>query len=195
MIMANWASTTYAVEGPKETLQKIEEAILNHPIAEGSDENWEGNILKALDVDWEAITPNGKGLYMRGFIEKDSVTYDDNGALRFWAEEAWEATDFNKALESKFKDIKVYYSTEEPDGDVFATNDKEGKYFPDRFYADTCINDDYQMEYFTKETSMYEWLSKITDGKIKTKEDVDEFNGDVENIDDFINIHEFVVVE
>lgn len=193
--MANWASTTYAVEGPKETLQKIEEAILNHPVAEGSDENWEGNILKALDVDWEAIIHNGKGLYMRGFIEKDSVTYDDNGALRFWAEEAWEVTDFNKALESKFKDIKVYYSTEEPDSDVFATNDKKGKYFPDRFYADTCINDNYQMEYFTKESSVYEWLSKITDGKIKTKEDVDEFNGDVKNIDDFISIHEFVVVE
>lgn len=46
--MANWAFTEYAIEGPKETLQKIEQAILHHDMEEGSSKDWEGNILNAF---------------------------------------------------------------------------------------------------------------------------------------------------
>ena len=69
--MANWAFTEYVIEGPKEILLRIENAIL-HPIQpEGADENWEGGVLKALGLTWEERKPDGTGKYMRGFINEE----------------------------------------------------------------------------------------------------------------------------
>jgi len=196
--MANWAITSYAIEGPKETLEKIEKAILEHPVEEGSSEDWEGNVLKALNIDWEPNTPDGKGYYMRGFIQEEPW-YDDKCALRFCAKEAWGATDFNEVLEKNIPDIKVFYSVEEEGGDVYATNDKEGKYFPDRYWVDTCIDGNYQSDYFQFESSVYKWLSGLTDGRVKSPEDVYKFNSDYEDSDacgeNYIHIHEFNVIE
>ena len=194
--MANWASTAYAIEGPKETLEKIYEAIMYPDKSEG-DEGWEGWVLKALGISWEDKGPDGKGLYMRGFIQ-DEPWFDGN-TLRLCAEEAWGATDFNIALEKAFPNIKVFYSVEECDEEIYATNDKEGKYFPDRFYVDACFAGDYQMEYFTNEESMFRWIAKNTHGEVDTLDKVVEFNEFYEDEGsydtNYINIHKFDIVE
>ena len=66
--MANWASTSYAIEGSKELLEKIEKAILKHLVTEGADEHWEGDILDALGCKWISRDENREnGKYMRGF--------------------------------------------------------------------------------------------------------------------------------
>ena len=199
--MANWASTSYAIEGPKETLQRIYNAIQHHPVEEDSSDAWEGNVLAALGIEWERRELNSEtlkpsGYYMRGFIS-DDPWWDDNESLRFDAEEAWGVTDFYVVLEKNLPDIKVFYVVEEPGEGIYATNDKEGKYFPDRYYVDTCINDNYQSEYFIEEKRVYEWLSYLTYGKVRTPEDVDSFNdkADEEISDDFIYVHEFKIVE
>lgn len=199
--MANWAFTDYAIEGDKETLIKIEEAIKHHPVQEGSSENWEGNVIIALngDINWEP----SKGHYMRGFIQQDTVCFDDDenhpdySVLRFTAEEAWGITDFDKELKSLFSDIKVYWRTEEPDDEVYATNDKEGKYFKDRFFVDTYIDGEYHEEYFTHKSDIFKWLHKITGGKINTERKIEIFNdkADEEESDDYIHIFEFEVIE
>ena len=102
-------------------------------------------------------------------------------------------------LEQKFPDIKVYWIVEESGCVVYATNDKEAKYFKDRFWVDTCINNNYQSDYFQFESSVYKWLHDITDGKVSSAEDVEKFNSDHEDAGDddknFINIHPFKVVE
>ena len=198
--MANWASTAYAIEGPKETLQKIEKAILEHPVEEGSSEDWEGNVLTALGIEWENKKPDGTGYYMRGFIRMDvEPWYTESGTLRFDAEEAWGATDLNEVLEKNIPDIKVFYVVEEPGEEVYATNDKEGKYFPDRYYVDTCIDGNYQSEYFQFESSVYKWLHDITDGRVNSEEGVEKFNSDYEDSDaddeNFIYIHKFAIVD
>ena len=70
--MPNWAYTSYAIEGPKEDLQKIEQAILHPEVKEGSDESWEGNVLNTLGSKWVGRDQDRKnGLYMRGFIDGD----------------------------------------------------------------------------------------------------------------------------
>lgn len=193
--MPNWAFTEYAIEGPKETLQKIEQAILHHDMEEGSSKDWEGNILNALEINWiRRDLDRMKGLYMRGFIHEEPWWIDDN-VLRFCANEAWNVTDFDEALLSAFPDIKVYWATEEEGMGIYATNDKEGKYFPDRFFVDTCINGNYQSNYFSRESNAYYWLSKITEGKVKTKEEVEAFNEDVDrDPDDFIYVHEYRII-
>ena len=60
--MANWAITDYVIEGSKESLKRIYDAIKNHEVEEESDNDWEGNILNALGIDWD------RELYMRGFM-------------------------------------------------------------------------------------------------------------------------------
>lgn len=194
--MANWAITNYAIEGPEEVLRRIYEAIIHHDVEEQSDDNWEGNVLIALGIEWDRRNPHDTpqtGKYMRGFIDKDSVDLNKD-TLMFEAEEAWGVTDFNEVLEENLP-VKVYYNVEEPDGEVYATNDREGKYFRDRWFVDTCIDGEYNMEYFTEEKYMYEWLSGITNGRIKCEEDVDGFNENEDrDEDDFINIYKFDIV-
>ena len=194
--MANWASTAYAVEGPKETLLKIEDAIL-HPILQEDDgEGWEGGVLKALGIEWESKKPDGTGLYMRGFINESPELCED-GTLRFGAEEAWGATDFNVALEGAFPDIKVYYCVEEPNEEIYATNDKEGKYFPYRFYVDTCMDGNYAMDEFKYKSDVFKWLYDLTNGRINTEKKVEKFNDDADEecSDDFIHIYEYEIVD
>jgi hypothetical protein len=196
--MANWASTSYAIEGPKKALQKIEQAILHHDVQENSDERWEGNVLIALGLTWEERN-QGKGKYMRGFITDTEPWYNAGGALRFEAEEAWGVTDFNEVLEENFHNIKVFYVVEEPGEEIYATNDKEGKYFPNRYYVDTCIDGSYESEYFTTKEAALSWLSDITFGRVKTEEDIELFNADYEDSEEpdenFISFHEFEIIE
>lgn len=199
--MANWAFTDYVIEGPKETLDKIFDALEHHPIAKDSSDNWEGNVLLALGISWEDYSFNKEGnvlkpsgYYLRGFIqhferEKDTIVIS--------AEEAWGLTDFYKLLMDNFPDVKVFYRVEEDGESIYDTNDVEGKYFPDRYYVDLCIDDAYESEYFIKEKEVYEWLSKLTKGKITDKDSVEAFNDEHEDAGDdyknYINIYEFSV--
>ena len=193
--MPNWCSTSYMIEGPHETLKKINDAILHHEVEEGSSPEWEGNILKALDIKWKRYDPDfphQRHSYMRGFINEPPSLGENT--LEFDAEEAWGVTDFGEVLEENFPDIKVYFIAEEPGMEIYITNDAEGKFFLTRYYVDTCIKNDYQSEYFETKEEAYKWLSDITQGKITNEEQVDDFNSDVENIDDFIYVHEFKIV-
>jgi hypothetical protein len=201
--MANWAYTSYAIEGPKETLQKIEQAINialdkeeykgSEPLNKDATEGWEGNMLIALGIEWEDRKPDGTGVYLRGFIDYEA--WWDDGSLRFNAEEAWGATDLNEVLEKNIPGIKVYYSVEEEGCEVFATNDKEGKYFPERYWVDTAQDDIYNSEYFITEEAMYKWLDEKYG--VKSEEEVAAWNANYEATGDecenFIYIHKFEI--
>ena len=207
--MANWAFTEYAIEGSKEVLQEIEQAILvaigkeeckgSKPLNAGASDGWEGNILIALGIEWEDRKPDGTGMYLRGFIHDEPwYTNENHSALRFCAEEAWGATDLDEVLEQNLP-VKVFYSVEESGEGIYATNDKEGKYFPYIFYIDTCIAGDYESEYFTTKEDAYKWLKKITKGKVSTPENIKKFNEEYEEIgvddDNYILFHEFNIVD
>lgn len=189
--MANWAITDYAIEGPMDTLLMIRNAIEKHPIRKESSPDWEGNVLDELGIQFEQTQDDGEIWYMRGFIQ-DHYFDETNDTLRICAEEAWGATDFRHALESGIDGIKVYYVTEEPDGEVFATNDKDGKYFTDRYYVSASIGDHYDYDYFSTKESALEFISNVTDGKVKTENDIEEFN---EAGDDNISLYEYAIVD
>ena len=192
--MANWAYTSYAVEGPGETLERIEQAILHPDIEEDSAESWEGNVLRALGIEWKQDRSDG-GYYMRGFIQ--DKPWFNGDTLMFYAEEAWGVTDLNEVLEKNLPGVKVYYQVEEEGEEIYATNDKEGKYFPERYYVDICAGDCYDSDYFTTEENVWDYLSRVSDGKITTQEDVDAFNQKAEEecSDEYIKIHKFTIVE
>ena len=199
--MANWACTDYIIEGPEETLTKITEAIKHPVVAPGSDETWEGNVLNTLGIKWKGRQPDGSGYYMRGFIQDaESIGFipGTDKYLSFYAEEAWGATDFGDALMEAFPDIKVYYCTVEESDAVYATNDKEGKYFAFKWHINACIDGIYLYEDFEDKDSMYKWLSYNTGGRVKSVEDIEAFNADYEDSDaadeNFINIYDYKIV-
>ena len=119
--MANWASVAYAIEGPEKTLEKIEQAILQHEVKENSSDTWEGNVLYALGAKWTE-REHGVGDYMRGFINDEPWWFNDT-TLRFSAEEAWGLTDFAEVLMRNFDDINVFWIVEEPGMVIYETND------------------------------------------------------------------------
>jgi len=182
------ASVAYAIEGPKEILQKINEAIV--VAVNSNDKRYE--MYQAAEYLKLPITDSTR---LGGEIEDEPEL--ENGVLRFWSEERWGLQDFAELLEKKFSDIKVHWVVEECGCEVYCTNDKDGKYFPERYWVDTAQDDIYQSEYFITEEAMYKWLSKITNGRVKNAQDVESFNSDYEDSgtedENFIYIHEFEI--
>ena len=191
--MANWASTSYVIEGPEETLKRIDEAIkqsISNP-PENASEGWEGSILMTLGADKEDLDKS----YLRGFVEESTINSPNE--MQFYAEEAWGITDFYKILGKLLPDIKIYWIVESIEDEVFATNDKEGKHFNGRYIADAYIGNADYYEYFETEDSLYEWISKITNGKVNTPEKVEKFNDRAEDkgLDDYIHIFKIEIVD
>ena len=192
--MANWASTSYRIEGNKKDLQELFNLIKafdtgeRKPFDEKTDKEWEGNIVWALGG--EPIT--GQNTY-RGFIQ----TYElDDKLLSIEAEEAWVVTDFRSFLEEHYENMKVYFCSEENGCDYFVTNDKEGKYF-----GYTCMVDYYiegkgdDVEYFSSKDKLLAYVAKTLGVSSITEEEIEEWNEEHEDEDDHINIYDFEIVD
>ena len=189
--MANMASVAYAIEGPQEVLEQIQQAI-NKAIPDK--DHWS---------EWKACEFLGfpesqlRNYRLGGEISEEPTIKD--GVMRFYAEERWGLQDFEELLRQKFPDIKVYWVVEESGCEVYCTNDKEGKYFPERYYVELSLDDQIEMEYFKTEEDMFQWLFKKTDGRVKNWQNVEDFNSDYEDeaLDDenYIIIHQFDVCD
>jgi hypothetical protein len=192
--MANWASTSYRIEGSKSDLEKLYNVIDNFltekqkPITENADRSWEGNIVKALGATEELMKKN----YLRGFIQEYEMVGE---TIRIEAEEAWGATDFRRVLAMLMPELTVYYIVEEPGCEVYATNDVEGKYFPDLFYVDACVNGNYESEYFATEGEAMAFAAKLIGKENVSNAELESWNEDHEEDEDFIYIHEFDIVD
>lgn len=189
--MANWASTSYRIEGNQKDLQELYnlcKAFMDkeRPVMEeGASENWEGNIILALG---EEIGDS----YIRGFIQNLELS---DGLLSIEAEEAWGATDFNKLLEKRYDGMKVYFIVEEEMCEVYATNDAEGKYFNCDVVVSSCVNDEYDREEFRTEEEALKYAAKLIGRDSVTKDEIEEWNEDHEDNDEYININGFKLVD
>lgn len=189
--MANWASTSYRIEGNQKDLQELNDlckAFMNkeRPVMEkGASENWEGNIILALG---EEIGDS----YIRGFIQDCELS---DGLLSIEAEEAWGATDFNKLLEKHYDGMKVYFIVEEEGCEVYATNDAEGKYFSCDVVVSSCVNDEYDREEFRTEEEALKYAAKLIGRDSVTKDEIEEWSEDHEDDDEYININGFKLVD
>lgn len=192
--MANWASTSYRIEGSKEDLEKVYNVIdgfmseRRKPIEVNASSEWEGNIIRALGTTDEQMKNN----YLRGFIEEYEM---DGDIIRIEAEEAWGTTDFRQVLAQLMPELTIYYIVEEPGCEVNATNDADGKYFPERFYVDAFVNGDYQSEYFETEEQAITYVANLLGKKEVSKNELENWNECHEEDNNFIYIHEFEIVE
>ena len=185
--MANMASVAYAIEGLQKNLEEIHGAIC---LAMTDKKHWtEYKACEHLGFSEQELDDKRLG------GEIDDAPTLENGVLRFYAEERWGLQDFAELLEKKFPDLKIYWVVEECGCEVYCTNDREGKYFPERYYVDTAQDDVYQSEYFSNEESMYKWLEEKYG--VRNEEEVEAWNADYEETGDecenFINIHEFEI--
>lgn len=187
--MANWASTSYRIEGSKSDLEKVFNVIdgfmtgKRKPVTQNASMDWEGNIVKALGATEEQMSKN----YLRGFIQ----TYEmDGDIIGIEAEEAWGLTEFRHVLTQLMPELTIYYIVEEPGCEVYATNDSEGKYFTDRFYVDACINGNYDSDYFETEEQAIRYAATLLRKENVTIDEVKEWTKEQEG-DDYLYIHEF----
>ena len=173
--MANWASTSYAIEGNKSDLESVFNVINDFvksnvkPVEANASKEWEGNIVKALGATDEQMKNN----YLRGFIQTYEII---DGVLHLEAEEAWGATDFRHLLEKLMPELTIYYIVEECGCEVYATNDSDGKYFTDSYYVDACIDEDYFSDYFNTEKKVLVYVAQLLNREVISMEEIDEWN-------------------
>lgn len=191
--MANWASTSYRIEGSKSDLERVFGVIddfIKGRVAstrEDATADWEGNIVKALGAMDEEIDNN----YLRGFIQDYEL---DGDTIRIEAEEAWGATDFRHVLGKLMPDLTIYYIVEEAGCEVFATNDTDGKYYPERYLVDAYVKDVDYYEYFETDKQMKSFVSSLLEKEDFTEEDIEAWNEEHEDDGSYINVHEFKYV-
>lgn len=192
--MANWATTSYRIEGSKSDLKRVFNVIdgfmtaKQKPTSVTTSKDWEGNVVEALGATEEQLTKN----YLRGFIQEYEM---DGNTIRIEAEEAWGATDFRHVLRTLMPKLTIYFIVEEPGCEVYATNDVEGKYFTQRFYVDACINGDYQSEYFETRKQAMAYAANLIGMEKVSKANLERWNECHEEDDNFIYVHEFEIVD
>lgn len=185
--MANWASTSYRIEGNQKDLQELYNLCKDfsekkrHAMEEGASDGWEGNIILALG---EEIGDS----YIRGFIQSFKLK---NGLLSIEAEEAWGVTDFNLLLEKHYDNMKVYFIVEEEMCEIFATNDAEGKYFNSRSILTSYVGGKYHREKFKNKNEALKYAAKLIGRDSVTKLEVAKWNEERKDkgVFEYININ------
>ena len=191
--MANWASTSYAIEGNKSDLERMFNVINDFvksnvkPVEANASKKWEGNIVKALGASEEQMKNN----YLRGFIQTYEII---DGVLYIEAEEAWGATDFRHLLAKLMPELTIYYIVEECGCEVYATNDCDGKYFTESYYVDICIDGDYFSKYFDTEKQVLAYVAQLLKKESVTMKEIDEWNEEQDDNENYIYVHEFKYV-
>lgn len=193
--MPNWCSTAYAIEGNAKEVKELYELMKGlqekkePSVKNGFGTTWLGCLVNALGGDWNEV-------WCRG--EWDTPQFDGK-VLRFSTMTAWspcnETFDF---VCMKFPSLHYFYQSEEPGMVKYWTNDREGKYFTDRYITDVCTDDgEYLTEYFTDMSSLFDWLEEIAGRPIKSQQEVDALVEEwkKENEDAFVNINEYQITD
>lgn len=184
--MPNWCFTNYMFEGNKEEikdlygkLKSLEE--MEKPLAESDfGKSWLGCVVSLFGGDCKNI--NCRGNFM-------NLELPDENTIQLHTETAWgdmpEVWDF--VLES-YKSISYYFYAEETGACYYATNDSEGKYFPERFIVDQSEEG---AEYFENEADLFDHIASITKKVVNSKEEmntaIEIYNTEHENDRIYVN--------
>ena len=191
MDTARYSSVSYVVEGPEMILGYINGVINKYMQNNGN--TWLGGMLfdlGAVKGDLEKVCP-------RSYLNSIEVDLSESPVtLRLETEELYGKSEFMHCLDEEFKDIKIYYREVIPDASVYKTNDKEGKYFPQRYRVDYKVGDKTGTEYVKTEDEALDIAYKLTDIAFSELLEVDCWNNDQEydkSTDDYIYINEFLI--
>ena len=190
--MANLCLTFYVIEGKKEevkdlyqklnSLLKMEKSLLDN----GYGKNWLGNIVGLFGGDTEKNPCRG---------EYNNLEMDEEGTLIYLnTETAWnDMPEVFDLVISKYDTLSYYYRTEEGGVGYYATNDVEGKHFPERYIVDTDLNG---TMYFKETEDVFEHFEEITSVAVSCMEELEEKAHKYNNNGDgkFFNIYNIEIV-
>ena len=186
---------TYYCEGTKEQLDELNSVLdylqnLDKPFVDNHRGNlWLGCIVSKLGGKWEDVECRGEVLSFNYSGEALSMVQDTD-----W----YEQKGFRTFLEQRFPGLKIYSLEIEPMNGWGGTNDKEGIYFPYRYYI-SAFDDCY---YFSSLEELAEKVSDIVGFEVEANfvtlsNVLDNFTE--EHQDDekecYYNLYEIVVVD
>lgn len=192
--MPNWASTNYVFHSTKEDVQDLKKKIdelnaMSEPyVKNGFGKLWFGCLVNYLGGDYDKV-------YCRGEII--SYEFHNDEALSLCCETAWgETPEFRHFIESKYPGSKIYYQVEESGNLVYATNDKEGNYYPERYLLDMYDDN----EYFCDLESAAKYVSGTIGKEVKPDVEaietaIDEFMEEHPEEENWMSFHVFEVCD
>lgn len=189
--MPNWCNTSYVFEGKKEEiadLHKKLQSLTELPkslVENGYGKLWLGCVVTLFGGDWNAINCRG---------DIDNLDKPEETTLRLTTSTAWgeipEVWDF---VLKQYPSIRYYFCAKESGCCYYATNDKKGKFFSDRFIVE---QNDVGIEYHTTEFELFaDIASRIStpiSSSVEMEAAITQYNlahGECE-----INVYEYTVV-
>ncbi|MDO4510552.1 MAG: hypothetical protein Q4B68_01885 [Bacteroidales bacterium] len=133
--MANYCFTTYAIEGKKEVLQKVADAI-------NSGDGYMCTAFKTLGLEFDEERWPRRAEWERGAKVEER---GDVSVLFFTQAYPWEdALVIDEVLEELGEpNARIYSLAQRFEDEIHTTNDHEGKYFPERHLVFTAHDDDW----------------------------------------------------
>lgn len=186
-----YASVSYVIEGPKDTLEYME--MLINKSMERNSNTWIGNIIYEIYPDPRGMVGDLNRSYLNSVLlntSRPEVTLD------LETEERFGRTMFSLYLAKAFPGIKIYYREVMPQHGVLKTNDEEGKYFPERYRVAYKVGDEEGVEYVKTEEEALDIAYKLTDIGFTELLEVECWNNDQtydKGTDDYIYINEFLI--
>ena len=180
--MATYTFTTYWVEGTKEAVHQLHDAIAN---ADG----WTSKAFENLGINTEGKEDEYSGWFRAEWHNPEVVDKDDYSVLKFEEAYPWERGTMMPDLfeEERFegKLTHLYYYTEDRNLGLFETNDKEGKYYPNRLVVFMPPEDD-EWDPFN------EWVLIYAKDEADAVRQLHEENLIPEALNDFASIKQYV---
>lgn len=154
--MPNWCFTRYFVEGSETEITDLFNKLSSLPERADVHTNdfgkfWLGNVLGLFGADWKDIWCRGKMMNLDR-QKPDVLCFDTQTA---WGDcpEVWDY------VMKQYKTLKYYFYAEETGNCYYATNDKEGRFFSERYIVDQWGSD--TEDYETKEEVMADVAARI----------------------------------
>lgn len=190
--MPNWCFTSYVFEGKKEEIADLYGKLhslkeLQKPLVENDfGKLWLGCVVTLFGGNWNVINCRG---------EIDNLEEPNETTLELSTRTAWgdmpEVWDF---VLKQYPSIKYYFCAEESGNCYYATNDKEGKYFTDRFIVE---QDDVGTEYHTTESELLTDIASRTSTSVTSRAEMDEAvtQYNLAHEEQEISVYEYAVTE
>lgn len=176
--MATYIFTTYWVEGAKEAVHQLHDAIAN---ADG----WTSKAFKNLGINTEGKEEEYSGWFRAEWHNPKVEDKDDYSVLQFEECYPWVlGTMMPDLFEEELFEGKLthlYYYAEERDSGLFQTNDAEGKYFPNRLVISMPPEDEED-----------EWVWIYAKDEADAVRQLHEENLIPETLNDFASIKQYV---
>ena len=175
--MANWCFTTYKIVGDVKELGVLNDKLTELDAMEtalvpnGFGVLWLGCLVRILGGDEENV-------YCRGEVTEFNLNKED-GVLTICTQTAWtEMDEVRHFLKKVYPSLEIFYYEEEEGCEIYRTNDKDGRFFPERY-----VFGNLEIEgttYYDDDESLLDDASESFGTEIRTIEDLKEIVGKTE---------------